>query len=489
MAQKTMIDWMKQALESPKSTLLTLPQLISEAIMLFEKSPAYARMKEAETYYRNRSDVQTKTNEVARRTNTKIEHPILKKLVDQKANYLLSKQWTVTTDSEAYGKALNDLFNHSFRRKIKAHGRDTVKYGVTYLQPYFGADGKFHIMQLNPLQTIPLWEDAEKEILFAFIRFYEKDVYTGLTKKKIRCVEFWWSGGVRYYYTDEFGSVDGSVLTVDKDHGDESNDYTEPHFYVGKEAYNWERPPLFWTRYNDEELPLCYYVKDLIDDINWQTSVTSDVLRDVAKFVYVLKNYGGADLNEFIKDLKERLAIKVTDNGGVDKLEPELNIDAVMQFLDKQRKDLYDFANAVDTKDADLGNASGVAINFRYMDLDADCVALGAELQDTFLQMKPFLDCALQLASKGTFTEQDFSIVFNMDLPVNETDIINNAKNSKGLISDKTIKENHPWVDDVEEEERRMEEEAKKKMEEFGEGMFSDAFQAHGDGVAHGDEE
>jgi len=54
MAQKTMIDWMKQALENPKSSMLTLPQLISEAILLFEKSPAYTRMQEAETYYRNR---------------------------------------------------------------------------------------------------------------------------------------------------------------------------------------------------------------------------------------------------------------------------------------------------------------------------------------------------------------------------------------------------------------------------------------------------
>lgn len=476
MAQKTLIDWMKQALESPKSTMLTLPQLISEAILLFEKSPAYARMLEAEAYYRNRSDVQRKTNEVERRSNTKIEHPILKKLVDQKANYLLSKPWTVTAENENYSKALNSVFDQNFRRKIKLHGRDAVKYGVSYMQPYFGADGKFHVMPLSPLQTIPLWEDSEREILFAFIRFYEKEIYTGLTKKKIRCVEFWWSGGVRYYYTDEFGKLEGSVLAIDKDHGDESNGYTDPHFYIGKEAYNWEKPPLFWTRYNDEELPLCYFVKELIDDINWQTSVTSDVLRDVAKFIYVLKNYGGQDLSEFINDLKNFLAIKVTDNGGVDKLEPNLNIDAVMQFLNKQRKDLYDFAAAVDTKDVDLGNASGVAINFRYMDLNDDCVSLGAELLDTFLQMKPFLDCALQLSGKGVFTEHEFSVLFNMDLPVNELDIITAAKNSAGLISKRTLMENHPWVDDADEEEKRIKEEEQEALDKYGTGLFDNSF-------------
>ena len=62
--------------------------------------------------------------------------------------------------------------------------------------------------------------------------------------------------------------------------------------------------------------------------------MTADVLRDVAKFIYILKNYGGQDLGEFIKDLKEHMAIKVTTDGGVDKLQADLNIDAVMAFLD-----------------------------------------------------------------------------------------------------------------------------------------------------------
>lgn len=76
---------------------MTLAQIVSEEIRVFKASPEYAIMLEAESYYRNRSDVQRKTVDVANRSNTKIEHPILKKLVDQKANYLLSKPWTVDT--------------------------------------------------------------------------------------------------------------------------------------------------------------------------------------------------------------------------------------------------------------------------------------------------------------------------------------------------------------------------------------------------------
>lgn len=286
---------------------------------------------------------------------------------------------------------------------------------------------------------------------------------------------------MKYFKTDAFAGSCAGDFQVDKEHGDESNDWTEPHFTVGNKAYNWEEVPIAWLKYNEEELPLCYFVKDLIDDINWQNSVTADVLRDVAKFIYVLKNYGGQDLGEFLKELKEYLAIKVDADGGVDKLQADLNIDAVMAFLENERRDLYDFASAVDTKDPNLGNASGTAIGFRYMDLDADCDSLGTELKDTFHRLKLFIDVYFQITRRGDFTKDNFDVIFNMDLPVNETDVINNARTSDGLLSKRTILQNHPWVKDVDEELDQLDAEKKKAMEDFGAGLFDDSLGAGND--------
>ena len=150
-----------------------------------------------------------------------------------------------------------------------------------------------------------------------------------------------------------------------------------------------------------------------------------------------------------------------------------------MAFLDNERRDIYDYAAAVDTKDPDLGNASGTAINFRYMDLDADCDSLGTELKDTFHRLKLFIDVYFQITGQGDFTSEDFDIVFNMDLPVNETDVINNARTSDGLISKRTILQNHPWVTDVDVELDQIDKEKKAAMEDFGEGLFNDSLGAN----------
>ena len=109
MAELSVMARINMILSDPEKATMTLAQIVSEEIREFKASPEYAIMLEAESYYRNRSDVQRKTVDVANRSNTKIEHPILKKLVDQKANYLLSKPWTVDTKNSAYGEALTKV--------------------------------------------------------------------------------------------------------------------------------------------------------------------------------------------------------------------------------------------------------------------------------------------------------------------------------------------------------------------------------------------
>ena len=259
MAELSVMDRINMILSDPEKATMTLAQIVSEEIREFKASPEYAIMLEAESYYRNRSDVQRKTVDVANRSNTKIEHPILKKLVDQKANYLLSKPWTVDTKNSAYGEALTKVFDQTFRRKIKSLGKGAIKSGIAWIQPYF-RDGKLAFMRIPSTELVPLWRDAERTELDAFIRFYDQVIYIGTRKHIITHAEFWWPGGVKWFKTDAFAGTGAGNFYVDKEHGDEASDYTEPHFVVDNKPYNWEECPIAWLKYNEEELPLCYYI-------------------------------------------------------------------------------------------------------------------------------------------------------------------------------------------------------------------------------------
>lgn len=461
--QFTQTELINAALSDPARAPMTMEQIISNEIREFKTSPRYADMLQSESYYRNRSAIQNKTNENIKRSNTKIEHPIYRRLVDQKVRYLLARPWSVATEDESYGEVLTDMFSDAFRRRIRRLTKNAVKDGVGWLQPYVDDDGELAFMLIPALEVIPLWADAEQTKLDSFIRFYDQIVYEGVNRKEVTHAEYWYADGVRRF--------------IDRNHDGHFRELIgeeETHFQYGTQRYNWENVPLIWLRYNDEELPLLRFICDLIDDYNWQTSVTADVLRDVAKIVYVLRNYGGQDIGTFVRELQEALAIQVEGDGGVDTIKADIDVESVLAFLDKQRRDTYEFASAVDTKDPDLGNASGKAIGFRYMDLDADCSDLGSALSDSFEQMKPFIDTWLQATGKGDFSSADFEIVFNKDMPIDETEIIANINASASLLSKRTQLENHPWVTDVDAELKAIEEDREKAMMEFGEDLFHD---------------
>jgi len=430
---------------------MSLAEIVTTEINEWVGSERYRGMQAADEYYGNRSDVQRKkkTIENVKRSNTKLEHSIFRKLVDQKTNYLLSKKFSIASDSETYAAAINEIFDDGARRIVKAWGRSAIKSGIGWLHPS-PSDGKLKFRGIPGLRAIPFWRDEEHTILDALIIFYKQDVYVGREQKKITRAEFWSATGVEYFVRTE----DNGQFKIDYEKG-----VREDHLTLNGKPYNWERPPFVALKYNEDEWSLLRFVKELIDDVNWQTSVTADTLRDISLFIYVLRGYGGEDLATFISKLQSTLAIDVSAEGGVEKLTANVDIGAVTALLAQHRRDIYDYARSVDTQDPNLGNASGQALKFRYADLDMDANDLEQEMLAAFEVLKIYIDGYLQATGKGDFTKDTFTVTFNRDIIVNELDAITMCRDSSGVISKKTIIDNHPWVTNVDAEMVQMDKE------------------------------
>ena len=67
-----------------------------------------------------------------------------------------------------------------------------------------------------------------------------------------------------------------------------------------------------------------------------------------------------------------------------------------------------------------------------------------------------------------------FDIQFNMDMPVDETEIIANINSSASLLSKRTLLENHPWVKDVDAELAAIKKQREQEMKDYGKDLFSD---------------
>lgn len=400
--------------------------------------------------------------EVENLANNKLVHAFIRKLVDQKIGYLLGKPLSIQTEKQKYLDLLNGIFDKSFLRLLKNLGKEAINKGKAWLHIYYNEEGKLSFKKIPSEEIIPLWRDAAHTELDAAIRVYEVEAYEGTEKKFITKVEFWDTSGVRRYELNESG------LIPDVEAGEVGS-----HFTVvqdGKEqGFNWERVPFVCFKYNDEELPLVRVIKSLVDDYDLKTSDQANNLEDMPNSIYVIRNYDGQDLGEFRRNLSVYRAVKVTDEGGVDTISLEINVDAFRTHIEQLRKDIYEFGRGV-LFDIDRVKSapSGVALKFLYADLDMDCNIIETEFQAALEQLLWFINTHLANTGVGDFSNETVEFIFNRDIIISESDVISDIRNSVGILSEETILANHPWVTDVQKElERIRQERAAKESDDY----------------------
>ncbi|MFB9827757.1 phage portal protein [Lederbergia wuyishanensis] len=436
-------------------SVITDEEVLIKEIKDWEASDRRKKMITGEFYYRNKADILEKKQDIAWKSNQKLAHGFAKKLVDQKIGYLLSKEPTFGTENKEYSKIMQETFDRGLLKKIKNVGKEAINKGIAYLYPYINEKGDLSFMKFPSEQIIPFWGDSEHMEVLSFLRVYEVSIYMNKEKVKQKKVEYYHSGGIKFYI------LENGKLIADVPAGIEQNH----HFTINDKPYVWEKIPLIHFKYNEEEQPLIDSIKSLIDNYNLQASTNADLLADIPKFIYKLVNYGGEDLEEFLSDLNKYMAVKLDENGDVDKLQAEIQTEAVEKEIDRNRNSIYEFGRGVDTRDVNLRDASGIALRFRYSDLDMDCNILEAEFQSSIEHMLWFINHYLLMTSKGDFTKEKVNIIFNRDIIIAESEAIENCEKSVGILDDKTIRENHPWY--TEEVEARLEEQEKKQQSEI----------------------
>lgn len=389
--------------------------------------------------------------EVQNLANNRLVHAFFRKLVDQKVGYLLGLAPSIQASNEQYQKLLEEiLLSKSFLRTLMLLGREAIIKGKAWLHVYYDEKGRLSFRRIPAEEIIPLWRDAAHTELDGVIRVYEVEVYEGHAKKIVRRVEYWDRTGVRRYVDDQ-----GSLIP-DVELGE-----FDSHFVVqtkdGEVPVNWERVPFVCFKYNADELPLIRVLKTLIDEYDRRASDMANTLEDLPNSIYVLRNYDGTDLGEFRRNLSVYRAVKVTDDGGVETLSLDIDTEAHKLHMERLRKDIYEFGRGVDTQTERFGgDKSGVALRFLYADLDMDANILETEFQASLEQLRWFIDRHIYNTTGRDYSSETVDIIFSRDIIINETEVINNARASVGIISDETIVANHPWVTNVQAELERI---------------------------------
>jgi len=469
-------------------TAASLDQIIQLEIGDWRKSDKRKWMEIGERYYRNKPDILERQRTaigasgakeiVGNLANNKLANPFTRKLVDQKVGYLLGKPLSVQTDNTTYANEWKEIFKPAMFRRLQSTGKQSINTGVAWWFIHYDDAGTLSFRKMRSEEVIPLWADEAHTTLDAVIRDYEVVVYEGVQRKTVRKIEWWDTHGVRRYV------VDGTGLTPDVEAGAVGS-----HFSVKtgdkEQGMNWERVPFIAWKYNEEEQPLVEIIKSLVDDYDRNKSDNSNNLEDLPDSIYKVKNYSGTHPGEFRKNLALYRTGFVDGEGDIDTVELPINVEAYKTHQEQARKDIYEFGRGVDTQGVDIGSApSGIALKFLYSDLDLDASLMETEFQASLEQLRWFVDTHLYNSTGVDYSGEDLSIIFNKDMPIDESAIITAIKDSVGILSDETLVAQHPWVKDVLAELERIKkqkEEALKRMTDGYGGLPPDS-DPNGDG-------
>lgn len=440
-------------------------EFLMTVIEEFDESEFRKYMDIAWRYYKNENDILEKRRQVIGRdaqnnailmeskvlSNNKLCHNFMKKLTRQKIGYMLGKPFTLSANKDEDPRAeqmfnyMEEYFDKDFYKLIKNIGRDSIVKGIGWLHIYYNEEGKLKFMRCAPEEVIPLWADSDHTELDAVIRKFAVEQYKQNEKKILKFVDYYTKEGVYHYKYDDRG-----ILVPDDERGALSPNFALKS--VGQDdteqeiGVSWAKIPFVPFKYDPDEQSLLVRVKSLIDDYDRKTSNIADNIADFPNSMIVVKNYDGASKEEFVHNKNQYRTIFVQGDGDARSMETPLDIEEIDKHLQRLREDIYEFGQGVNTADKDIRDTSGVALRFLYADLDMDCIDWGSECEWSLMLLMWFIQQDLIARGKGDFTDVRYSIIFNTDVIINETETIQNCFTSSGIISGRTIADNHPWV-------------------------------------------
>lgn len=159
-------------------------------------------------------------------------------------------------------------------------------------------------------------------------------------------------------------------------------------------------------------------------------------------------------------------------SGKVETKQVHLPIEGRIEWLKLLRKDIFHFGMGVDTDSERLGNApSGVSLKFQYAMFNLKINGIIPEIKKA---LKDFFWFLIEDNNRKKGTEYDVNKLdfkLNMNGITDDMETVNMITASKGIVSEKTLLAQHPFVQDVnsEMEAIKQEKERNEKYDADGE--------------------
>lgn len=428
-------------------------------------------------YYENDNMIKTTgilpaDTDPLRNADNRVSHNFHQLITDEKVAYMFTNPVLFDIGDEESNKKITETLGDDFKSESAYLCTNATNNKVGWLH-YWIEDNEFQYATVETEQCIPIFNGNLKRKLVGFYRYYEVlEEDERYNTKTYVIFEFWDDKHCEKYKFK--GNLSGTGLTYMPEAYDEF-------------GHDLGDVPFIEFKNNRNMISDLKKYKDLIDIYDKVISGYANDLEDIQQLIYILENYGGEDLKEFLGELKRFKTVKTETgadgrtNGGLKTLSIEIPVEARNSILEILKKQIYESGQALQQDTENFGNASGVALKFFYRKLELKAGLTQIEFEKGFNQLIRAIMKFLNISDWKTkpITQTWTRNMISNDL---ENAQIANESKSNETISDETIVKNHPWVENPEEELKKLKKQKEESMKQQSQ-IFNNSggFESHND--------
>lgn len=391
-----------------------------------------------------------KQGAVAGRPNYSINVNMAKYIVDVATGYTFGVPITYDTKDESTKTILEKL--QYINKSCNAaevdfqQGGEMSTFGVSY-QLIMAREGNEPIedrivyKHLDPLKTFYVIDNTVLQNPLCAVYFWDY-IKNKQDKRKV------------YVYTDtDLYIFDGSGYTLTM---------------TSQEPHNMGYIPIIQSLNNDDAFSDTKGVIDLLDSLSLAVSNNTDNLQSIANAI--LAATGGRLDEEQIEFINKYKVANLPQGANMEWIIKNLNPQAEQQHIDNLLNFIFKISQVPDlSDDAFGGNQSGVAMQYKLWGLNQLWATKTTKYKKTIFQRFKILLHLLQYQFKSDVAMLDnINVTFTKNLPQDNSEVYQMVNALKGVISDRTLLSNIPFVEDVDKELEELDKQAEKNADLYG---------------------
>lgn len=315
--------------------------------------------------------------------------------------------------------------------------QNALIFGVGYEVNYIDGWGQQRFKTLDPRTVIPVYDDSLDQNLKAVIRFYASPVVDDTNT----VVEVYDSNKVDTYLSNDLYSSFELVSSY-------------PHYF--------KQVPITVFPLNKEQESIYAQIISLQDAYNNIVSGELDVFDQFADSYLVLKGVT-ADSDD-VAAMREDKIILLDDDADAFFLTKNLAQAQAMEQIENIQEQIYKVSLCPDFASDKFAAQTGIALKYKLIGFENRAAQIANRMRQALQRRIELINAITNLTD---MTWRDIDIIFTRNLPENVEDYTNLVNGLRGIVSDRTLLAQVPFIDNVDDELAQVKQEQAEKLEAY----------------------